>query len=156
MSKLASIITAVLLGTTGIAAAAPAETYAPPPAAHVEAQPDVRQEYRPEYRPGPVMTWTNLGSARLGNGSQRTTLDVSSRQRFNKLELVANRGSMEIKRVTVVFADGSQQVIREHASLEKGCSPLTIDLAGRSRRIDKVIVQGSGSGWRSSYSVLAI
>ena len=147
MSKLASLVTSLVLGSSGLAAAAP---YATPPAA-----PHVEYQYK---RPAPLpASWQSLGSARLGTGyASRSMLDVSSRERFDKIELVANAGKMEIKRVTIKFADGQSQVVRLKSTLEKGCTPLTIDLDGaRGRRIDAITVQGTG-GWRSSFSVLAI
>ncbi len=153
MSKLASLITTVVLGTSSFAMARPAQL------------PDrdswrERQEMRIErehasghrsYRPA----WVALsGATRLVRG--RDVIQVGAQHgRFTQLRFQTTEGMSEIDRVLIRFSDGRWQV----ADLETRLSPeqpmVEISLDGNQRKIDQIIVLGSGTR-RSSYQVFGI
>jgi hypothetical protein len=99
-------------------------------------------------------SWETLGFARMTG--RLSTLDVSNNGRFQKLELAARTGSMNVRSVLITFANGETQTVRLNQSLYAG-KPIVIDLEGRrGKKIDKVSVVGAANSWRASYSLRAI
>lgn len=137
MSLKKFIITALLLGTSTIAAADPA-----PPAFSwlrhtVEA-------------PKPP---TMLASSTRVNG--RDTIKVNDYLRaFNKLELRARSGRTDLDKVVITFGNGKTQTINCNRVLQNNQS-FTIDLKGDQRNLKKVVLVGK-SGRRASLDVLAL
>jgi hypothetical protein len=150
--KIAALVTTLLIGASSAAMAAPSTSYAP----------EVRDHRMPEpYAPGidhrmpqrPIAHPTTLASnARLSRG--HAFIDVSSWKRFQSLELQAASGSMFVDKVVITFADGRTQVAQVDKQLGNGQPCATIDLAGRSRKIDKLVVYGRG-GRRASLAITA-
>ncbi len=153
MNKLTSLLTTIVLGTSSLAMARPAQL------PHHESWRE-RQEMRIEreqasgqrrYRP----TWVALsGSTQLFRG--RDVIRVGAQQgRFTQLRFQTTEGTSAIDRVLIRFSDGRWQV----ADLETRLSPehpmVQVPLEGNQRTIDQIIVLGAGSR-RSSYQVFGI
>ena len=85
----------------------------------------------------------------------RATIDVSSQRRFTKLSLDA-KSSLFVDKVLIVFGNGERQVVEVNKRLGNYSAPLMIDLAGNTRKIDKVMVLGRGTRFRSSFALKAI
>lgn len=153
MGKLASLITTVVLGASSFAMARPAQL------------PDgdswrERQELRIErehanghrtYRP----TWVALsGSTRLVRG--RDVIQVGPEHgRFTQLRFQTTQGRSQIDRVLIRFSDGHWQVSDLAARLSLEHPMLEVPLDGNQRKIDQIIVLGSGAR-SSSYQVFGI
>lgn len=153
--KISAIVTALVLGASSLAAAAPSITH----------QQTVQRTYRdnvadrrfapPMVRPAPVR-WQLLDSAkpsRLG----RTVVDVNSKARFSKLKLEATRGTASIDKVMITFANGRTQIVNLDKRLSGyGASSFAIiELDGLvGRQISKIVVL-SKTNARASYSILA-
>jgi hypothetical protein len=145
MKKLAVLFTTLVLGSTA-AIAAPAYQAAPS-APYAPAVRDHRLPYRP------VHTWSTLAAnARLSRGRQ--LIDVSSNQRFTKLQLSA-AGSVFVDKILITFKNGSTQLVNLDKTLGRRHASVAIDLEGNARRIDKVAVYGR-AGFRSSFTLMAI
>jgi hypothetical protein len=150
MKKLAILVTSLVLGASSVALATPSATSAYAPS-------DIRDHRNPGYgrwTPRPI-AWSTLSSHSSLSARGRAVIDVSSRQRFTKLQLDAN-GSMFVDKVMIVFGNGQTQTVNLDARLMSRSAPLTIDLAGNQRAIDKVVVVGRGRGYRSSFALKAI
>lgn len=86
----------------------------------------------------------------------RDVIDVSSAARFGKLKLEATgRGSIYIDKLVITFGNGQRQVVNVGKRISAREGAALIDLDGRSRNIDKVLVVGKG-GFRASYSLAAL
>jgi hypothetical protein len=156
MSKLTSLVVSLVLGGSSVAMAAPTVTYTPAPAPIAKGDGFRGDGHQlPGYGMPQRHTWDLLGSARMTN--RFATVDVSSNERYQKLELRAARfSSMDVARVQIKFASGETQTIRLNQKLYAG-KPIVIDLEGRrGKKIDKVTVVGDNAGWRAGFSVLAI
>jgi hypothetical protein len=152
--KIAALVTTLLIGASSAAMAAPSTSYAPEVRDHRTPEPyapgiDHRMPQRPV---APARPTTLASNARLSRG--HALIDVSSWKRFNSLELQAASGSMFVDKVVITFADGQTQVAEIDKQLGNGQSCATIDLAGRSRKIDKLVVYGRG-GRRASLAITA-
>ena len=164
MKKIAALVTTLILGASSAALAAPGwdqSSYGPAndrtPAGR-PFRPDFRPNFRPDFRPDfrrPVQSWTTLES----NGSLmrgRDFINVSSSARFSKLKLEANgRGSIHIDKLIITFGNGQKQVVHVNKTMNGRSGATLIDVDGRSRNIDKVMVLGRG-GYRASYSLAAL
>ena len=152
MKKLAIIVTSLVLGTSSLALAdhdtaiAPGKPYAPSELGDHGNHFGWRKP-RPQH-------WSTLASnMMLSRG--RTTIDVDSKLRFSKLSLDAN-GSLFLDKILIVFANGERQVVKVDKRLGRYSDPLVIDLDGRSRMIDNVMLVSKNTRFRSSVTLKAI
>lgn len=137
---LKAIIATIVLGASSVAVAQPAVTV------RGEArwgQPDTYRTYerdrRPQWRNN---TWVALTSPlQLDRG--RTMIDVNQRRSFQQLRLQqTTHGMTHIDRVVVRFENGERQVIAVNQRLSTRNPMINIDLDGRQRRVDRIIVMG--------------
>jgi hypothetical protein len=153
MTKLITLVTTLVLGTSSLALARPAQFRANDGWRE-------RQELRIDrdqasgqrtYRP----TWVALsGATRLERG--RDVIPVGVQQgRFTQLRFQATEGVSAIDRVLIRFGDGHWQVADLGKRLDAGAPIVEVQLDGLRRNIDQIIVIGS-SGWRGSYQVFGI
>jgi len=85
----------------------------------------------------------------------RDFIDVGSGARYSKLKLEASgRGSVHIEKLVIVFGNGQRQVVNLDQRLSRRSGAAMIDIEGRSRHIDKILVMGRG-GFRASYTLSA-
>jgi len=102
-------------------------------------------------------TWSALAApfqlGRLDRGSD--CIDVTDRGTFTQLRVQADAGRAFVDRVTVKFADGSDQQIRLGRGLDPGSNFVDIALDGNNRSIAQVVVTGD-TGGRSALQVFAI
>lgn len=148
--KISALIASLVLGVSGVAAAAPGPAMRSPINA-MHAPIETTVAYRPMQRPHRER-WTLLDtqSGRAG----RNVISVASEQRFSKLSLKATRGSARIDRVEVTFGNGRTQTINVNELISVGTKGATIDLSGNARQITKIVVLSKGRAM-SSYQVLA-
>ena len=137
MLKISALVATVVLGLSGVAAAAPG--------------PAVHGPLAGRYERMPAQRWTLLDTAQSRGGRQ--VINVNSSQRFTKLKLEAGRGTAVIDKVLVTFGNGRTQVIEVDARIGANASKV-IDLAGNQRAITKIVILSQGRT-RASYSVLA-
>jgi hypothetical protein len=146
MKKITALVTTLVLGASSAAMAAPGfHSYGPE-----NNRTPIQRPFRPI-----VQSWTTLeSSGSLSRG--RDMIDVSTNARFSKLKLEsAGRGSLFIDKLVIVFANGQRQVVSVGKTIGARTGAAFIDLDGRSRQIDKVMVVGKGS-WRGSYTLAAL
>ena len=102
------------------------------------------------YRP----TWSALTAPlQLGRGAD--CIDVTDRGTFTQLRVQADAGRAFVDRVTIRFADGSDQQVHLDRALDARGNFVDIPLDGNNRRIAQVIVTGD-TGGRSALQVFAI
>ena len=153
MKKLITLVTALVLGTSSLALAHPAQLRA-----HDSWR--ERQELRIDrdqasgkrtYRPA----WVALsGAVQLRRG--RDVIPVGVDQgRFTQLRFQATEGVSAIDRVLIRFGDGHWQVADLGTRLDAGSPIVEVQLDGLRRNIDQIIVLGS-SGRRGSFQVFGI
>ncbi len=153
MTKLTALVTTLVLGTSSLALARPAQF----PANDNWRE---RQEVRIDrdhasgqrtYRPA----WVALsGATHLQRG--RDVIPVGVQQgRFTQLRFQATEGVSAIDRVLIRFGDGRWQVADLGKRLDAGTPIVEVQLEGLRRNIDQIIVLGS-SGRRGSYQVFGI
>lgn len=140
---LKAIIATLVLGASGAAVADPG----PGITVRGEArwgQPQPVQTYQRDqrdrrHRPS---TWIALTSQlRLDRG--RTVIDVNERRPFQQLRLqAATHGMTMVDRVIVRFDNGERQVISVNQRLSTRNPMINIDLEGRQRRVDRIVVMG--------------
>lgn len=139
---LKAIIATLVLGASGVAVADPG----PNITLRGEArwgQPDTYQTYERDRRPyWRNNTWVALTSPlELDRG--RTMIDVDHRRPFQQLRLQqTTRGMTHIDRVVVRFENGERQVIDVNQRLSTRNPMINIDLEGRHRRVDRIILIG--------------
>ena len=152
MKKIAALVTTLILGASSVALAAPGWGQSPSYGAANDRAPYAAR-FRPTFRPT-FQTWTTLeANGSLARG--RDFIDVSSNARFSKLKLEATgRGSVHIEKLVIVFGNGQRQVVNVDKRLNGRSGATLIDVEGRSRNIDKILVMGRG-GFRASYSLSA-
>jgi hypothetical protein len=138
MKKISALVATVVLGISGVVAAAP-NSYGQ---VHSPAQ------FRPVARPAPYgwNRWTMLDTAQLRGG--RDVIAINSPQRFTKLKLEATRGMASIDKVLVTFGNGRTQLIEVDQRLGgRGNSSAVLDLDGRGdrgRQIKSIVIYGHG------------
>lgn len=142
MSKIAALVTTLVLGASSVALAAPEAPYVR----------DHRAPYT-QFRPQ-LPSWTLLSTnASLARGRDR--ISVSTPARFSKLKLEASRGSMFIDKIVITFANGERQVVNLDRRISARTGATTIDLDGRARQISKIVVSGTGN-FRAGYTLAAV
>ena len=147
---LKAIIATLVLGASGAAVADPgpgitvrgeARWGEPQPTQTYQRdnQRDYQRDYRPHWRNN--NTWVALTSPlQLDRG--RTMIDVNQRRSFQQLRLQTTNGMSFIDRVVIRFDNGERQVIDVNQRLSTRNPMVNIDLEGRQRRIDRIIVMG--------------
>jgi hypothetical protein len=76
---------------------------------------------------------------------RRVVADISSRQRFDQLRLQNQYGRSTVRAIIVQFENGERQRVAVNRVLAGNHAMVNIDLDGRGRRIDKIIVVGHSS-----------
>ena len=145
MKKISALVTALVLGASSAAMAAPGYGSFGPA--------NDRAPMGRPFRPIP-QSWVTLeSSGSLARG--RDFVNVSTNTRFSKLKLEAQRGSLFIDKLVITFANGQRQVVELDKTIGARSGGTVIDLDGRSRQISRIMVVGKG-GWRGSYTVAAL
>ena len=133
--KLATLIAALVLGTSSIAAAKPAMP------------PVVVRDHRAIALPipAPRPTWIHFGTAT----AYKQVLSPNFRHPVDRLLLQAN-GWVYLEKVRIVFGNGQQQIETYNRWVGAAYGGLAIDLAGQNRTIKSIVVvtrpvRGSGS-----------
>jgi hypothetical protein len=86
-------------------------------------------------------TWIALTSPlQLDRG--RTVIDVNQRRPFQQLRLQTTNGMTMVDRIVVRFENGERQVINVNQRLSTRNPMVNIDLDGRQRRVDRIVVMG--------------
>lgn len=164
MKKIAALVTTLILGASSAALAAPGwadnsqgpanDRFGDRMGDRGNDRGNDRAFARPAFRPT-IPTWTMLeSSGSLARG--RDFINVSTSARFSKLKLEATgRGSLYIEKLVIVFGNGQKQTVAVNKKLSARSGATMIDVDGRSRQIDKVMVLGRG-GYRASYSLAAL
>lgn len=152
MTKLITLVAALVLGTSSLALARPAQF-------HANDGWRERQELRIDrdqasghrrYRPA----WVALSGASSLQGG-RDVIPVGVEQgRFTQLRFQATAGVSAIDRVLIRFGDGRWQVADLGKRLDAGTPIFEVQLDGLRRNIDQIIVIGPGG--RGSYQVFGI
>lgn len=107
----------------------------------------------PVYRP------VTLASGLRFANNGRTYIAVGSQAgQFGTLQISAAGGRTVIKQVTVQFANGQQQVIRDLDRTLTGNESMTLDLDGGRRNISRIVVYGNAAstGWRRSAGAFTV
>jgi hypothetical protein len=148
---LAITLTTLVLGASSVALADHTQA---PPVIRDHRGPDLDPspgDYRMRFRPNP-RSWTELSGYAMSRFG-RTVIDVKNPQHFRTLKLEAVRGATYVDRVLITFGNGQTQVVELEKMLSSR-SPMLIDLDGRARNIDKIVVLGRtsrgnryGYGW---------
>lgn len=156
-----ALITTIVLGSTSIAAAAPTVRDHRTHSTQIDARAKIdmgngRVFTRPQIRPLPQpLTWVTLANNAQVNGRAAIRVPQSARK-FTKLELRADQGRTSIDKVMIVFGNGRTQVVDLDAKLTKNKPSVSIDLAGNTRQIERIVLVGKSNGRKASVDVLAI
>jgi hypothetical protein len=135
-----AIIATLVLGASSAAVADPGPTITVRGEARW-GQPQPVQTYQRDTR-WRHNTWVALTSP-LYLDRGRTVIDVNQRRPFHQLRLQqTSRGATKIDRVIVRFENGQRQVISVNQRLSTRNPMINIDLDGRQRRVDRIVVMG--------------
>ncbi len=138
--------------------ATPAVNVAPAPTVMVRDHRDGDDMNRPRDIDGQFIrdhrkleAWSLLSSAdRLSNG--RALIGLRSWKKYDELQLKATRGTFDISRVKITFANGQSTVLKTDGDLSPTSPGLTINLDG-NRQIRSVAVFGTSSR-RAQFEIL--
>jgi len=148
MSKIKALITALVLGSSSAAMAAPGVTFT----AHAEASwgtvsPNIRDHRTvttyPAYE-SPARfargTWISLAEPmRMARGS--AAIDINSRSAFNQLRLQSTSGSTYIGTVTVQYVNGASQVVTLNKWIDAR-NPMAQFNLNRTTQVDSILING--------------
>ena len=156
MNLKAIITTALVIGTSTVALARPAQggvqvSDNDDSSFQVRDHRDAPQPYRPVYQP-PVVVAPQLhviANAKLTNGKDRIWMRT---QPLSTIKLQAIKGRTNITEVAIKFANGRTQFIQENKMLTQS-SCIDIDLDGHVRNVTGITIFGQG-GARSQFQVL--
>jgi len=158
--KIHALVTALVLGSSSLALAAPATYTAPAVRDHRRPAPLPAPAPAPAY--GHVWHKPVQRPVLLANNTRvdgRALIQVSASTRmFTKLELKAQQGRTNIDRVLITFGNGKRQVVTltgKQQGIINANKSLTIDLDGGARNIKSVTLIGS-SGRRASIDLVAV
>lgn len=90
--------------------------------------------------PAPKGTWQHLGTATVSYKTDRDVIKVEGADAFRKLKFMVHDAKLEIMDMDVFFENGEHQDIKVRSVIERGGESRVIDLAGNTRRINKVTV----------------
>ena len=148
--RIKALITALVIGSSSVALAAPSPVVRDH--REVSARYDGHFDARFGVRPMPLR-WVTLANDTHLSG--RTSIKVApSARKYSKVELRADKGLTQIDKVMIQFANGRTQLVEQNARLTAS-KPLTIDLKGEARSIDRIVIVGRGTPW-ASLDVLAL
>lgn len=103
--------------------------------------------------------WVTLGSKNVTDALERDTISVSSRRSdFKALKLRVTKRPVQFRRLVVHFRNGGEQVHELNRVVEDGEFSPVIDLAGKDRKIEKIVMvydAQSLSGKSARVTVLA-
>jgi hypothetical protein len=136
MNKLGIVLATVISSASSVALAAPSPVLAP-------IDRPVAQAYGHHH-------WMMLGSGKLSMRGRRA-IEVTSNARFAELRLAAN-GPMFVEKLDITYGNGKTQCIELNKRLGRGEQSLTVDLEGRTRKVEKVVVYGRGT--RAGFELL--
>ncbi len=160
--KIKALVTALVLGSSSLALAAPASRpRVPPTVRDHRVQPVPVAAPLPQARFGgwykPVARQVLLADNARVQGSSLISVAQGTRA-FTRLQLTANKGRTNINQVVILFANGHRQVV-DLAGKQNGIinakKSLSIDLQGNGRFIRSITLTGK-SGKRASIDVRAI
>lgn len=104
------------------------------------------QPERPVYQPvvyqPTYQRWATIASGINFGTDGRAFISMANQGAFRTLKLDAPRGGMVVREVAIEFADKSTQVLRGLNRVVDQNHPLTIDLDGNLRTVNRVIVYG--------------
>jgi hypothetical protein len=104
----------------------------------------------------PIKVWKELGGTLKLESKHKEDVVVGAQYgRFDTLKLQELNGRTTVKQVTIVFADGCAQNVVLNQTLDANSPTLTIDLDGKHREIQRVVVTGSSS-WNGTYELFAV
>lgn len=84
--------------------------------------------------------WHLLGERTVNDRAEYDTIRVGADEgRFSKLKLSVDDAPIEIKRVTIHYANGNKQTIERNLFVGEDRRSPTLDLTGRKRVIEKVV-----------------
>ena len=87
----------------------------------------------------PRQNWSNLGSKKVNFGVEKDVLIVGrSDGKFKSLKFIVNGAPLNMRKVTVHFANGTQQKLALKHNFSKNRNSRTIDLVGNKRIINKI------------------
>lgn len=110
---------------------------------------DIDGDYMRDHRRLPV--WSVLSTQdRLSYGKAK--INLSTWKKFSELKLEATRGTFDISRVQIKFANGETKVLKMDGDLSPQNPTLTINLDG-ARSIKSIAVFGTSSR-RASFEIL--
>jgi hypothetical protein len=151
MSKIKALITALVLGTSSLAAADTGLSF------HASASwgspamtaPVVRDHrttpmtYRAPVAPFARGTWISLAEPmNLARG--RTFIDLNSRAQLNQLRLQSTSGQAFVSTVTVNYVNGASQVVTLNQWIDSR-NPLAQFNLNRTTQVDSILINGSRS-----------
>jgi hypothetical protein len=151
-----ALVTAVVLGSSSIALAAPSSFG--PPAHNVRDHRVAPVKPMPQVAPAPARVspfaprWVTLASSAKVSGQAH--IRVPSNRTFSKLELRTTGNRAKIDRVAIRYSDGRTQTVRVR-NTQNGRQPVTIDLPSRGRSIQALTVYGN-TGRRGALDIRAI
>jgi hypothetical protein len=156
MSKIKALITALVLGTSSIAAADTSVTFSGrADAPWGTASPSVRDHRSETAYPGyqaPVYqaptttfargTWVSLAEPmNLGRG-RGSMIDLNSRALFNQIRLQSASGATFIGTVTVQYKNGASQIVTVNQWIDAQ-NPMTQFALNRTAQVDSIMINGS-------------
>lgn len=163
MSKIKALITTLILGSSSLAMAAPGATFsaqaswntgvqkvitAPNVRDHRTVDTMARHDDRPNRRPRAA--WIALGEPKqLARG--RDLIRVAAKTPFSQLRIQSTAGATRISQLTVVYTDGTRQVMQLDRRINPRNPMIEVDLAG-TRQVASLLISGSSSR-RASYQV---
>jgi len=159
MSKMKALITALVLGTSSAAMAAPSVTFT----AHAEASwgtvsPNIRDHRTlttyPTYQSPATFargTWISLAEP-MNMARGRATIDINSRSAFNQIRLQSASGSSFIRTVTVQYVNGASQVITLNQWIDAH-NPMAQFNLNRPMQVDSIMINGQRNARGSKLQV---
>ncbi len=88
-------------------------------------------------RPG---SWEKLGQRKVNYGLDRDEIFVTGREgRFTKVKLLVKRSGINMHRMVIHFANGTQQKVNLRQNIQAGSASRVIDINGNRRVIKKVV-----------------
>ena len=138
--KIKALVTALVLGSSSIAMAAPSF------------RPEIR-----DHRPQRFERWSLLASGSLIRG--RETVRVNATDKLDKLKIelvVGARSSMFVDKLVLTYGNGRSQTIEVNKWLTARDTSAIVDINGngRARKLKSITVigQGNGAGFRAGAS----
>ncbi len=89
----------------------------------------------------PIKDWTHLGTKKVNFKLDRDVINVGVNDgRFSKLKLVVTGGSLNMHRMVVKYANGSQEEIELRHNFSRRSGSRVIDLKGQKRFIKQIVL----------------